>query len=349
MKEQKLDRAKIDAIVLRMREVINSGFLSLMVSIGHQTGLLKTMSNLPPSTSHQIANTANLNERYVREWLGAMVTGKLIEHDPETSSYYLPPEHARVIENFATTSQYLPAAALVEAEIIYCFRHGGGVPYEKNPRILEIVGEESKKWADFFMAEVLPLAEMNDALEIGCHVLDIGCGQGHKAMYMAQKYPHSNFVGYDLSENAIKIAQEEAVLLSLDNVRFEVKDLVYLNEFEQYDMILAYDVIHDQAQPLKVLQGAYNALKSNGTFFMIDFQASSHVHENIEHPLAPFLYGISLMHCMTVSLAQGGEGLGTVWGEQKALELLAEAGFKDVEIKHLEGDYMNNYYVMKKK
>jgi 2-polyprenyl-3-methyl-5-hydroxy-6-metoxy-1,4-benzoquinol methylase len=198
------------------------------------------------------------------------------------------------------------------------------------------------------MAEILPLVEMNGALKTGCYVLDIGCGQGYKTIQMAQTYPHSNFVGYDLSENAIKIAQEKATLLSLENVRFEIKDLIYLKEFEQYDMILAYDVIHDQAQPRKVLRGVYNALKLHGSFFMIDFQASSHVHENIEHPLAPFLYGISLMHCMTVSLAQGGEGLGTVWGEQIALELLAEAGFEDVEIKHLEGDYMNNYYIMKK-
>jgi 2-polyprenyl-3-methyl-5-hydroxy-6-metoxy-1,4-benzoquinol methylase len=331
-----------------MRDMFNSGFLVLMVSIGHQTGLLKTMSNLDPSTSHQIADAANLNERYVREWLGAMVTGKLIDYKPEAGVYFFPPEHARVIGNFAIGSQYLPAAALVEAEIVHCFRHGGGVPYEKNPRILEIYGEGSRQWGGIFMDEILPLADMQDALETGCTVLDIGCGHGHKTIRMAQAYPNSKFVGYDISVSGITIAKKEATELRLHNVHFEAKDLVQLDDVAQYDLVVAYDVIHDQAQPRKVLQAAYNALQPQGTFFMVDFQASSHVHENMDHPSAPFLYGISLMHCMTVSLAQGGEGLGTVWGEQMALKLLAEAGFENMVIKHLEGDFMNNYYIARK-
>ena len=68
----------------------------------------------------------------------------------------------------------------------------------------------------------------------------------------------------------------------------------------------------------------------------------------MDHPMGPFLYTISAMHCMTVSLALDGVGLGTVWGEQKALEMLAEAGFSNVSVENVEGDMMNNYYVARK-
>jgi hypothetical protein len=81
---------------------------------------------------------------------------------------------------------------------------------------------------------------------------------------------------------------------------------------------------------------------------MVDVAASSHLHENVEHPLGPFLYTVSTMHCMTVSLEQGGDGLGTVWGEQKAKQMLSDAGFGGVEVKQVEGDILNNYYIARK-
>ena len=81
---------------------------------------------------------------------------------------------------------------------------------------------------------------------------------------------------------------------------------------------------------------------------MVDIAASSNLEENVEHPLGPILYAVSTTHCMTVSLAQGGEGLGTVWGEQKAMELLDEAGFTEVDVTWVEGDILNNYYISRK-
>jgi hypothetical protein len=107
-------------------------------------------------------------------------------------------------------------------------------------------------------------------------------------------------------------------------------------------------VIHDQAQPRTVLKNVAAVLKQGGTFLMVDIKASSDVQENLDHPMGPFLYTVSTMHCMTVSLARNGEGLGAMWGEQKALEFLAEAGFTDVTVKQVEGDPFNNFYIAKK-
>ncbi|HIK15825.1 MAG TPA: methyltransferase domain-containing protein [Leptolyngbyaceae cyanobacterium M33_DOE_097] len=127
-----------------------------------------------------------------------------------------------------------------------------------------------------------------------------------------------------------------------------VKDVTVLAEVDEYDLITTFDAVHDQARPDLVLQGIYNALRPDGIYLMQDIRASSELGNNLDHPTAPYLYAISCMHCMTVSLAAGGMGLGTVWGQEKALEMLAEAGFQDVEVKTLEHDFFNNYYVAMK-
>jgi hypothetical protein len=114
-------------------------------------------------------------------------------------------------------------------------------------------------------------------------------------------------------------------------------------------LITAFDTIHDQAQPTKVLKEIYNALRKGGIFLMQDIAASSHLHENINNPLAPTLYTFSTMHCMTVSLAYNGESLGAVWGKQKAEQKLGEAGFSHpIEVKQIEGDILNYYYIARK-
>jgi len=175
----------------------------------------------------------------------------------------------------------------------------------------------------------------------------MGCGRGRAVNLMAKTFQKSSFVGYDISREGIESARKEAKM-SLSNSRFEVKDAVKLDEVGQYDLITAFDTIHDQAQPTKVLKAIAKALKSDGTFLMQDIAGSSYVHENMEHPLAPTLYTFSTMHCMTVSLAYNGEGWGTLWGEQMARQKLQEAGFKSVEVKQIEGDILNSYYIATK-
>ena len=136
--------------------------------------------------------------------------------------------------------------------------------------------------------------------------------------------------------------------MKLSNTRFVVRDVATLGVSERYDLITAFDAIHDQAQPASVLAGIATALRPEATFLMVDVAASSDVSENIEHPLGPFLYTVSCMHCMTVSLALDGEGLGAVWGEQKAREMLAAAGFTNVDVEQVEGDILNSYYIARR-
>jgi 2-polyprenyl-3-methyl-5-hydroxy-6-metoxy-1,4-benzoquinol methylase len=146
----------------------------------------------------------------------------------------------------------------------------------------------------------------------------------------------------------VAAARAEAESLGAKNVTFQKQDVAQVNAPAQFDFITAFDAIHDQAQPRQVLKAISTALRPGGVFLLVDIQASSHVHENIEHPLGPLLYTISCMHCMTVSLALGGEGLGAVWGEQQATQLLRDASFTRIEIKHQSADIGNSYYICTK-
>jgi ubiquinone/menaquinone biosynthesis C-methylase UbiE len=185
-----------------------------------------------------------------------------------------------------------------------------------------------------------------DRLTAGIDVLDIGCGSGHAINVLAHAFPESRFVGYDFSEEAIATGRREAAQLGLANASFEVVDVARLAEENQFNLITAFDAIHDQAEPRTVLANIARALRPDGVFLMVDIAASSNLEDNLDHPMATFLYMISTMHCTTVSLSLDGEGLGTMWGEQLARALLAEAGFGPVEVKAVESDPLNSYFVV---
>lgn len=339
-----------------MLQILNSGGLTLMISIGHRLGLFDTFAELPPSTSAEIAEAAGLNERYVREWLGAMVTGNIVEYDADSGRYILPAEHAAfltrpaVSDNMASVAQFIPLLGAIEDDILECFKNGGGLSYDKFPRFHAVMAEESGQTVlPALIDKILPLVDgLTEKLEKGIDVLDVGCGSGRALILLAKTYPNSSFTGYDFSEEAIGRAKREAEENNLQNIRFEQKDVSTLDGSEKFGLITAFDAIHDQAKPAEVLDGINRSLTDDGVFLMQDITGSSHVHKNGDHPLGPLFYTISCLHCMTVSLADGGEGLGAMWGEEKALEMLNEAGFVNVSVCQLEHDIINNYYISKK-
>jgi len=342
-------------------DVINQGALALMLSLGHRTGLFDTMGELPAADSHTIAEKAGLQERYVREWLGAMVTGHIVHlqrdtNDPEKVLYHLPSEHAAALtrvagaDNIGVFAQYIPLLGYIEDDIVRCFRQGGGVPYEQYNRFHEVMVEDSGLAViSSLLVDVLPMVpNIIERLQAGIRVLDIGCGSGKALNLMARHFPNSSFVGYDLCAEPLVNAHQEAQKMGLSNVHFVQQDLTDFELPEQYDFITAFDAIHDQARPDKVLKCIYNALRDDGKFLMVDINASSHIEKNIDHPLGTLLYTISTMHCMSVSLAQGGMGLGAMWGREKAIEMLKEAGFTHIQEHQLEQDIQNRYFIVHK-
>jgi len=186
MEKKQFDAAKSEVFAEKLISIFNSGALAVMTSIGHRTGLFDVMSKLPPSTSEQIASASKLNERYVHEWLGALVVGRIIEYDPQDALYSLPPEHASWMtrdaapNNMSVFAQYIPMIGIVEDQIIECFNKGGGVPYSEFKRFHQIMAEDSGQTivAPLF-DHILPLVPgLTQRLQKGIDVLDVGCGSG---------------------------------------------------------------------------------------------------------------------------------------------------------------------------
>ena len=359
MKKPELDPSKADAFAGRLLSALNDGALCLMIAVGHRVGLFDAMRELRPSTSDEIARHAGLNERYVREWLGAMVTGRVIEIDPEVNRFWLPQEHVAFLtraagaDNIAVFSQYISLLGSVEDEIVACFKSGGGVPYSKFPRFHAVMAEDSgQSVLSSLETHIVPLVPgLADRLAAGIQMLDVGCGRGRIMNRLAELYPKSRFTGIDLSSEAILTAWEAAAEKKLRNVEFMVTDLRNFDEkaeAEAFDFVTTFDAIHDQAKPLNVLKGIHRTLRNDGVYLMQDIKGSSQVYKNIDHPLGTFLYTVSCLHCMTVSLAQGGEGLGAMWGEEKTREYLTQAGFRSIAKHELAHDIQNNWYIVRK-
>ena len=340
----------------RMVVALDGASLALLLSVGHQTGLLDTMAGLPAATSAQIAEAAGLNERYVREWLGGMAASHVVDYDADSATYSLPEHRAGLLtraagpHNLALVAQFVPMFGAVEQKVIDCVRRGGGLPYSEYSRFHAVQAEMSGEVFDATLIDVvLPMVDgLPERLRAGIDLADVGCGSGHAVNLMARAFPASRFVGFDFSDEAVAAGVGEAARLGLQNASFESRNLTELNTVAAFDVITAFDTIHDQAQPGRVLENIHRALRPGGVLLMVDVKASSRLEDNISVPMSTYLYTVSMMHCMSVSLALDGAGLGTAWGRQLATSMLADAGFADVQVAEAESDPFNYYYIAKK-
>lgn len=334
--------ANLDAVKQfgsKLLSIYTGGILTKLIDIGYQVGLFEA-SKAGPATSGELSDRTGLKERYVREWLGAMATSGIYSYDPDSTRYTLPEEHAAFLtgdtaQNASPHSRMINHFGSLLPKLVECFRDGGGIPYsDYRPVFTQCMDDVWRRIYDHQLISgfIGAVDGLTERLRRGIRVLDVGCGTGHAMNVLAREFPDSTFAGYDIAEDALDAARAEAQNMALHNSAFHLVDVTDLPSAPQFDVITAFDAIHDQKDPDSVLRGINRALGPDGTFLMIDFKFSSRVEENIKNPFAPMYYGISLMHCMPVSLAVGGKGLGTVWGEQIARQMLASAGFGIVEI-----------------
>ena len=339
MTEPSFDTERMTAFGMQLMGQYVGTMVTYMLAVGSRTGALDALA-AGPATSEGLSARAGLSERHVREWLGAMATAGIATYDASTREFALPAEHAACLTGAspANTAPMATAVAYIGRfvpDVTRTVEEGGGIPYDRyGPEFNELQDQMNRRAYDAVLVDgYLPLAPgLVERLRAGADVADIGCGSGHVVNLLAKAFPASRFVGYDLSADALASARREAESYGLTNVRFEERDVADLPGDATFDVITAFDSIHDQVRPRAVLAGIRRALRDTGTFMMVDMDASSNVEDNIGNPVAPFLYAISLMHCLQVSLAGDGEGLGTAWGRQQAVALLDEAGFSTVDI-----------------
>ena len=350
----------------QMVSILNQGAMNLAIAIGYRIGLLDAMADLDqPATAEAISAKCGQDQRYTQEWLAILTAGDIIEisEGPATEYlYYLPREHAACLsrsagnQNLAVYAQEIPILTDAMEAVIDAFRHGDGLPYSIYTGFQAFMSELSNtKHHEILVEKFLPDVANGDLvrrLQGGIRVCDIGCGGGVALLLMAEAYPRSRFTGFDISSEAI--ASANALLRSklLENAEFLVQDAATLKDApsleKAFDYIVAFDAIHDQVEPAGVLKGIYHLLADGGLFSMVDIAAESQLRDNLDHSMAPFLYTVSLMHCLPVGRYKGGEGLGMMWGKDKAVSYIKQAGFSQVDVIEMPHDPFNFHYLCRK-
>jgi ubiquinone/menaquinone biosynthesis C-methylase UbiE len=319
-----------------------------------------------PQTIEAISDRAGLNPRYVQEWLGAMTTAEIVElseaKDGE-NQYYLPRHCGDLIarragnSNLGVYTQEIPLLTTCAMEaVIDGFTTGEGVTYDHYPKFQAFMSQlANAKHRQVLVNKFLPSVEkgrMIPHLESGIQVCDLGCAEGVAVMLMAQAFPQSRFVGIDISSEAIDEARRQTRRQKIENLEFMVLDAAHLKNNremkELFDYVTAFDAIHDQTRPLDVLRGVHHILVPGGRFSMVDIAANSNLADNLALPMGPFLYTVSLMHCMPVGLVGKGSGLGMMWGREKAVEMLEKARFQRIRVLKIPDDPFNLHFFCRK-
>ena len=351
----------------KIMEILNHGSLNLAMGLGYRAGLFDIMdAKARPCTVDEICEAAGLHRRYVQEWLGVMVCGRIVElvrDDDAQPRFFLPSAHGDVLarragsDNLGVYTQEIPLLTACAMEPVFQgFLTGAGIPYDQYPAFHGFMAQlGDAKHRQVLVDTFLPSVDEGrivQGLHRGIHVCDLGCAQGVATLLMAQAFPASRFIGIDISAEALDAACSDACEKGLTNVCFEQRDAAELrhpnNLSARFDYITAFDAIHDQTRPLEALRGIREILKDDGAFSMIDIAAESDIDGNRDHPMGAFLYTVSLMHCMPVGLMDGGAGLGMMWGRQLAEKMLTQAGFGRVSVVEIPNDPFNLHFFCRK-
>lgn len=351
----------------KMVDILNYGSLNLAMGIGYRAGLFDAMDDADrPLSLTELCQAAGANRRYVKEWLGVMVCGGIVELSTDNSGescFFLPKAHGDLLcrragnNNLGVYTQEIPLLTQTAlAGVSEGFKTGEGIPYENYPDFHDFMDElADAKHCQVLVDVFLPSVDngrLVEALSRGIEVCDLGCAEGLAVILMAEAFPNSRFTGIDISVEALDAARAEASRKGLTNIHFKACDAAKLRHpgdlSKTFDYVAAFDAIHDQTRPLEALQGIHRILKDDGAFSMIDIAAESDIAGNRNHPMGAFLYTVSLMHCMPVGLVNGGAGLGMMWGRQLAEKMLSEAGFGNVCVTEIPNDPFNLHFYCRK-
>jgi SAM-dependent methyltransferase len=333
------DRAKTDAFASKVLGDGAGTFAVMACGIGDRHGLFKALDEHGPQTSVALAKRTGLSERYLREWASLLTCARYLTHDPSTGRFSLPPEHAEVLAREGGSDflggvlQQFGGLMQVYEPVAAAFRDGKGVAAE---RYGEDVWKGEQRGNDMWHENLLvhawvPLMpKVKARLEGGARVADFGSGGGKAMVRLGQAFPKSTFVGFDIHapsvERANALAKAEGVA---DRVRFEVSDLTK-GVPGSYDIITAFDVVHDTAHPSRVFEHVRRALAPGGTFVLLEVNGAPTLEGNIG-PLGALFYGWSTFFCMSIAIGRGGEGLGTAGLHEAVVRDYAQrAGFSAV-------------------
>lgn len=330
--------------------------ISALAYIGDRLGIFDVLADGKPRTSVQLADDTGLNERYLREWAAALAASEYLNYEPASGSFRLTPEQAAVLVDrespFYMAGSFLYAQASIRQlpGLIDAFRHGGGVAFaDFGPEISEAI---ERLFANGYRAAVetqwIPAVPgLAARLTAGAEVAEVGCGAGQALIPVARAFARSHFTGYDTDPVSVERARQRAKASGVaDRAKFERVPAEQIPDADRFDLMMAFNCIHDMAQPVDALKGIRRALTPGGVFLWSEARASDRLEENVG-PMGRLLYAASAMHCMTVSLAHEGMGLGAVVGEAAVRRLSQDAGFASCEPMAVEHAYHRLFLLRK--
>lgn len=334
--DPRMDRDRIWEFIEQMTGFA-AGFTTIgLLALADRTGILETMAAAGPLDVDDVAQRAHLEHRYVEEILSGLAVAGIVEWNPGSLTFELPDEHAAVIAD--DTSPYsmagyfdmLPAMVSQLPALTEAVASGGGVPFAAfgERAVLGIERANSPGTRILLTRRWLPtMPDVVEKLERGARVADIGCGTGTAVLTMAEAYPATEVTGVDIDEHSIQRANERLNQAGLDNASFQVGDAAALTG--SFDLVTAFDVIHDIAEPLDALHHVRSVLADGGVLLMMEPSVSDALEEDLGLDRVALVYGMSTMFCLTQSLAQRGRGLGAAWGPGRAERMCKAAGFTD--------------------
>jgi 2-polyprenyl-3-methyl-5-hydroxy-6-metoxy-1,4-benzoquinol methylase len=338
----------------RVADDLGGAFTVGLAYIGDRLGLFAALAALGRASSVDVAERTGLQERYVREWLNAMVASEYIEYDRDEKSYFLTPEQdAALVDEAARTFVggafgFALPSLLLAPRIMEAFKRGGGISFADLPaEIPAAIDRMHRPWFDHLLTQRwLPgVPGLLERLSSGISVLDVGCGLGRSTIAMATAYPTSTILGIDPHAPSIEKARSLAGERGLSNARFSTHPIEGLSKASdatgatvsggEFDLVVAIDCIHDMVDPVESLRAMRGLLSANGVVFWSEPTGSRDPLEN-RNPQGRLRAGLSPFHCLTVSLAEGGAGLGTIIGEAGVRELAQQAGFSSIQRLEIE-------------
>lgn len=324
----------------------------VLAALGDRTGLFKDLADRGPATSGELASRTGLAERYVREWLGGLFAAGYLDYDDAQQRYALPAEHVPTLATepgpafFGGVHQELIGAIQRYDQVVEAFRHGGGVRQaDLHPDVAAGTSRFTAQWhQNMLVQQWLPLVPATTAkLAAGARVADVGCGTGQALIALARAFPAVTGTGYDVHPPSVEQARRAAAEAGLaDRISYQVLDAA-AGLPDSFDVITTFDVVHDAVDPLGLLRSIRDALRPGGRYLCLEINCADQASANTG-PIATLLYGISVLYCLTTSLAEGGEGLGTLGLPPTALrDLAAKAGFAQVRLVDMDNPFNNLY------
>jgi len=334
------DKKKASALARQVGADFGAALTVALAYIGDRLGIFKAMADGSPVTTAQLAHRTGLNERYLREWSATMAAAGYISYAPVTATFTMSPEQATVLANEDTTYftagvfQYAVACYRQIGKLTESFRDGGGVPFtDFGPEIVEAIERLFHVGYETWVASqwIPAVPDIHQRLLAGAEVAEVVCGAGQCLIPVAAAFPHSHFFGYDPDRTSIERARQKADRAGLAS-RISLAQIAaeHVPFAKRFDLVMAFNCIHDMAHPRAALAAICRMLRPGGVFLWSEADVGGRLEDNL-NPVGRTLYGASTMHCVTVSMAQGGEGLGCVISEDLARSLAAEAGFANFQ------------------